>query len=67
MVERGTLNADVAGSNPASPASFDADAVLQAVLDYNMARVEHKMLVLGISFQDALTARMAEMVKEASE
>jgi hypothetical protein len=43
---------------------FDAEAVLQAVMDYNMARIEHKMLVLDIDFNAALAARMAEIMNE---
>jgi hypothetical protein len=58
---------DVAGSSPASPASFDPKAVIEAVIDYNWSIVKQKMLIDGLNYEDAVSERLAEIMAEGSE
>lgn len=67
MVERDPVKIDVAGSSPASPANFDAAKVMQALIDHIWAEIQHKMLVLGISQEEATRQRMAEIIAEGVE
>lgn len=66
MVERGTLNAEVAGSSPASPANdAECERILNAVVDYNMDQVYKKMELHCVDFDLALEMQMAVILAEA--
>lgn len=67
MVERFAVNEDVAGSSPASPATFDPKAIIEAVIDYNWSIVKQKMLIDGLSYEAAVGERLAEIMAEGSE
>lgn len=64
MVECRSPKPNVAGSSPASPANFDPKAVIDAVVDYNMAEIYKKMDLHGVDFELAWEMQKEVIIAE---